>query len=188
MEMLDLYTKDRVRTGQTIARGAKIPDGFYRLVVHVCIFNASGEMLIQLRNPKKDGWAGYWDVSLGGAAVAGDTSREAAIREAGEELGLDLREILLDARPALSVAFENGFDDFYTVVMELDPNDLHLQASEVVEVRWASEDEIVRRIEDGSFIPYDPNAIRFLFSLRDHMGTRRHLERRNYSPSGSCAL
>ena len=48
MEIWDLYTQDRGKTGETVCRGAKIPDGRFHLQVHVCIFNGKGQMLIQL--------------------------------------------------------------------------------------------------------------------------------------------
>ena len=46
MELFDLYTADRVKTGRTMVRGGQTPEGFYRLVVHICIFNPEGKMLI----------------------------------------------------------------------------------------------------------------------------------------------
>ena len=53
MELFDLYTRDRVKTGRTMVRGDKVPEGLYRLVVHVCIFDPEGRMLIQQRQPFK---------------------------------------------------------------------------------------------------------------------------------------
>lgn len=35
MELWDLYTKDRHKTGKTMMRGAEQPEDLYRLVVHV---------------------------------------------------------------------------------------------------------------------------------------------------------
>ena len=81
MELWDLYTEDRQPTGLTMVRGSEHPEGYYRLVVHVCIFNSRGQMLIQQRQPFKDGWPNMWDVSVGGSVVAGESSREAAERE-----------------------------------------------------------------------------------------------------------
>jgi len=49
MERWDLYTQDREKTGKTMVRGDKTPEGFFHLQVHVCIFNTRGEMLIQQR-------------------------------------------------------------------------------------------------------------------------------------------
>jgi hypothetical protein len=41
-EYIDLYTVDREYTGKTAIRGEKLPEGTYRMVVHVCIFNSKG--------------------------------------------------------------------------------------------------------------------------------------------------
>lgn len=46
MELWDLYTKDRVLTGETHVRGQPLPAGRYHLVVHVWIRNAKGQYLI----------------------------------------------------------------------------------------------------------------------------------------------
>ena len=53
MELFDLYTAEREKTGKTMVRGDRTPDGYYRLVVHVCIFDREGRMLIQQRQPFK---------------------------------------------------------------------------------------------------------------------------------------
>ena len=47
MELFDLYTAEREKTGRTMVRGEPVPEGYYRLVVHVCIFDPEGRMLIQ---------------------------------------------------------------------------------------------------------------------------------------------
>ena len=86
MELFDLYTAEREKTGKTMVRGDRTPEGYYRLVVHVCIFDREGRMLIQQRQPFKQGWSNLWDISVGGSAVAGDSSRSAAERETLEEL------------------------------------------------------------------------------------------------------
>lgn len=68
MEIFDLYDRDRFPTGEVMPRGQKPPIGRYHLVVHICIFNQEGQMLIQKRSQQKGFWAGLWDVSVGGAA------------------------------------------------------------------------------------------------------------------------
>ena len=47
-------------------------------------------MLIQRRQPFKRGWSNLWDITVGGNAIAGDSSRSAAERETRAELGLSL--------------------------------------------------------------------------------------------------
>ena len=178
MEQWDIYDRNRMLTGKTICRGQPLPQGQYHLMVHVCLFNSRGEMLIQLRQAwKKYGdWPNTWDLSAGGSAVAGDTSATAAQRELAEELG-----IVLDfscRRPNLSVQYEDGFDDFYLVSMDVDETALTLQPEEVQRVRWAGCDEILAMIEREEFIPYYPSLIRLLFDMRHQYGGHRHEYRR----------
>ncbi|MBO2515957.1 MAG: NUDIX hydrolase [Clostridiales bacterium] len=166
MERVDLYTADRVKTGQTIVRGEPVPEGTCYLVIHVCIFDPAGRMLIQQRQPYKKGWSNLWDVSVGGHAVAGDTSQSAAERETREELGLDID--LSGVRPSLTIHFGHGFDDYYALTRDLDPAMLTLQPEEVQAVRWATEKEILSMIDDGTFIPYEKSLISLLFTRRIH--------------------
>jgi isopentenyldiphosphate isomerase len=168
-EIIDLYDVDRVPTGKTARRGEPLEEGTYRMVVHVCIFNSKGEMLIQKRADDIVRWPSYWDISVGGGASAGDTSRMAAERETAEELGLSID--FSDRRPVISVNFSDGFDDFYTIEMDLSPEDLQLQTEEVADARWASREEIEGMIDDGSFIPYQKELLGYLFFAREGRGT-----------------
>ena len=169
MELWDLYDRDRVKTGETIQRGDALPRGRYHMVVHVVIFKVQGQMLIQQRQPFKAGWPNLWDVTVGGSAVAGDSSQMAAERETLEEIGLPID--LSDERPKLTIHFNHGFDDVYTLVKDVDLNALTLQESEVQAVRWADEAEVQQMIADGRFIPYHPSLITLLFALRNQRGT-----------------
>lgn len=166
MELFDLYTADRVKTGRTMVRGEPVPENYYRLVIHVCIFAPDGRMLIQQRQPFKDDWKNLWDISVGGSAVTGDTSRTAAERETREELGLAID--LSDVRPTMTLYWEHGFDDYYLLTMPVDLDSLRLQPEEVQAVRWAEKDEILRMIDEGSFIPYEKSLVELLFFRRNH--------------------
>ncbi len=173
MELFDLYTADREKTGRTMVRGEPVPEGFYRMVVHVCIFSPEGKMLIQQRQPFKSGWPNLWDVTVGGNAVSGDSSRSAAERETLEELGLSID--LAGIRPTMTIYWEHGFDDYYVLTQDVDPAALRLQYEEVQAVRWAGPEEILEMIDDGRFIPYEKSLIELLFFRRDHRSahTRR---------------
>ena len=168
MEIWDLYTRDRIPTGEVHQRGMPLPDGRYHMVVHVVIFNTKGEMLIQQRQPFKSGWPNLWDITVGGSAVAGDTSRTAAERETLEEIGLAID--LSREQPRLTIPFDVGFDDIYTLTMDVDLSSLRLQESEVQAVRWAGESEILSMLADRQFIPYHRAFIQLLFALKDSRG------------------
>ncbi len=56
--------------------------------VHILVFNAAGELLLQKRSPWKDKSPGLWDSSTAGHVDAGETYEEAAHRELREEIGI----------------------------------------------------------------------------------------------------
>lgn len=164
MEVWDLYDKDRIKTGETMVRGSKFKENTYHLVVHVCIFNLEGKMLIQQRQPFKDGWPNMWDITVGGSAVSGDTSQLAAEREVYEEIGYKLS--LDGIRPSLTINFDKGFDDIYLIQKDVDISKLRLQYEEVQSVKWASKEEILSMIDEEIFIPYHKSLIDLLFFMR----------------------
>ena len=164
MELVDLYDENRVPLGRVGERHAPKEPGEYRMVVHVCVFDSRGRLLIQKRTAGKRVWPEMWDVSVGGGVDAGETSRQGAEREVREELGYDLD--LTGVRPAVTVNFEGGFDDFFVVTREADLGSLRLQKEEVSDVRWASLEEVLAMRADGRFIPYPPSFLRFLFEAR----------------------
>lgn len=168
MELWDLYTKDRERINYTIAKGETQPNDTYRMVVHICIFNTKGEMIIQQRQPFKAEWSNMWDISVGGSAIAGDTSQMAAERELREELGIELS--FENIRPSLTVNFDKGFDDIYLIEKNIELSELSLQYEEVKTVKWANMKKIMQMIDNGSFIPYHKALIELLFSMRNHYG------------------
>ena len=162
-EIWDCYDIDRNKTGRVMRRGDPIRDGDYHLVVHACVIDPSGRMLIQRRTEDKAGWPGMWDVTMGGSALAGETSRDAAKRELWEEIGLDVD--LCGVKPNLSVNYRRNFDDFFILRRSCDIASLRLQAEEVSDVMWAERDEIHRMIDEGSFIPYFHSLIDTIFDL-----------------------
>lgn len=169
MEILDIYDRDRRKTDRTAIRGQPLEKGDFRVVIHVCLFNSKGEMLIQRRQPFTKGWAGMWDVTVSGSAVSGDSSSGAAIRETSEEIGITLSSD--DLRQVCTVNFDEGFDDFYIVNKDIDISALTLQPEEVAEVKWANMDTIIRLIDEERFIPYHKSFIEMLFWFNNHSGT-----------------
>jgi len=168
MELVDLYDENRIPLGKTAERYAKKKHGEYRMVVHVCVFDRQGRMLIQQRSKEKGAWGGYWDVTIGGGVDAGETSRQGAEREFLEELGYPLD--LTGRRPHLTVNFSGGFDDFYLLVRDIDLQELKLQKEEVQQVRWASREEIFELLDADRFIHYPKSFLDYLFDSRSSFG------------------
>lgn len=168
MELVDLYDENRLPLGRTGERSDSRKPGEYRMVVHVCVFDSRGRLLIQQRTLQKRIWPGLWDVSVGGGVDAGETSRQGAEREFREELGFSLD--LGGLRPSVTVNFDGGFDDFYILTEDLNLETLMLQKEEVQAVHWAALEEILNMADEGIFIPYPKSFLRFLFDMRTRFG------------------
>ncbi len=109
-----------------------------------------------------------WDISLGGCSISGETSRESAKRELFEELGIDYD--FSNERPYITINFDNGFDYFYFVNIDLNLDDLKLQENEIQNIKWASREEIKLMIKKEIFIPYVATFIDSLFDLKNQRG------------------
>ena len=170
IEMFDVYTRDRKPTGRVIARGEREPQGFCRLIVHVCIFDTDKRrMLIQRRQPWKKSYAGMWDITVSGSVKAGEGSREAIMREISEEIGLDLSSD--EVRLVQTMYGAGRIDDVYIAVKDADIDSLSLQYDEVAEVRWATLDEIFALQDAGEFVGYRPEQLKLYFALADGRGS-----------------
>lgn len=164
-ELFDLYDHRRQPLGQTVARGTPLPTHAYHVVAHVCVFNRQGQLLIQQRQPFKQGWPNLWDVSAAGSALHGETSQQAASRELWEELGYAFD--FSDHAPVFTHVFHHpkgrGFDDFYALHADIDLAQLTLQKAEVQAVQWATLPEVQQLLATGQFLPYHPDFMSFLF-------------------------
>ena len=164
MELWDVYDAKRNKTGKTMVRGDTFAEGTYHLVVHVCVFNTKGELLLQHRQTFKSGFPNLWDITVGGSALCGEESYQAAEREAMEEMGIPLD--LKNVRPQVTVSFHNAFDDVYVVEKDLELGDLRFQYEEVQGAKWATREEIYELMEQGAFVPYCKGFIDWVFDSR----------------------
>ncbi len=164
MELLDLYDVNRNKTTLVIKRGEKIPKGYYRLVVHVCIFNHNNELLIQQRSANKK-WPNKWDITAGGCVSSGYDSQSTMSKELKEELNLEID--FSKIRPVFTFNFDEGFDDFYLIKKDIELKNIVLQQEEVQAVKWATIDEVLNLINNNQFITYSEELIRLLFQIKD---------------------
>ena len=93
-----------------------------------------------------------WDCSVAGSAILGENTKETAIREAKEELGIDLD--IKKSEILFVVKFSCGFDDIWLVKQNVDMSDLKLQYEEVADAKWVKRNEIKKLISNGEFIAY----------------------------------
>ena len=125
MELWDLYDENRVPLGRTHPRGEPVPEGTYHLAVIVVILNPRGEVLLTRRAKEKAVCPGWWE-NTGGAALAGETSLQAILRELLEETGLapDPQELTLLLREDRRT---DAHFDIYALTWEGEPEDIRFQ-------------------------------------------------------------
>lgn len=164
MERLDTYFREHQKTGRIVNRNnykGEIPNE-YLMVVHLCVFNTKGEMLIQKRQLHKDRYPGMWDISAGGFAQSGETANDAVLREADEELGMKVDSG--SVRYIMSVPFSYVLDEFFSVQGDYKIDDFTPQQEEVLELKWATLEEVLELCKEGQFVDYDVNLLSYCFS------------------------
>ena len=134
MELNDIYDKDRKLTGRTHRRGTPWKKGEYGLVVCVWVYDGRGNLLLTRRAPQKS-FAGTWENS-GGAAKAGENSRQAIKRELLEETGIRAEE----AEFELLCTGRDKFChyDFYCLRRNIPIEQVVLQPGETDAAKWVT--------------------------------------------------
>ena len=146
-EKRDLYDSDSNCTGISYFKGDAIPDGFYPMVVMVCIQNENGDFLMQKRVPQK---GGDWGVT-GGHPKSGETPVEGMLTEIKEELGVEVSAKDLEI-------FSEGCDgtDCYKMFYlktNFKIEDFEIQKEELTEVRWFSMSKLQEMVKNKILNP-----------------------------------
>ncbi len=134
MEWNDVYDENRNLTGRVHKRGTPWGPGEFGLVVCVWVYDGNGRILLT-RRAKGKSFAGTWENS-GGAAKAGETSRQAIARELFEETGIRAEENEFEFLG--SDRDRNTFYDFYCLRRTVRLKDIVLLPGETDDVQWAS--------------------------------------------------
>ena len=145
MELNDIYDENRDLTGRVHRRGTHWLPGEYGLVVCVWVYDGKGHLLLT-RRAKGKSFAGTWENS-GGAAKAGETSREAVARELFEETGIKASPEEFEFLD--SDQERNMFYDHYCLKREMPLKDIVLLPGETDDCMWASFGKVHWMIRTG---------------------------------------
>ena len=138
MEWNDIYDARRNLTGRLHRRGEPWKKGEYGLVVCVWVYDGEGRILMTRRAPEKS-FPGTWENS-GGAAQAGENSRQAICRELFEETGIRAAEEEFEY-------LESGMDrnvhyDYYCLKKVVPLEEIVLLPGETDDAKWVTYDQI----------------------------------------------
>jgi|LGVF01.2.fsa_nt_gb 8-oxo-dGTP pyrophosphatase MutT (NUDIX family) len=161
MEKFDLYDKNFHKLHKTMNRGDTNNTGEYHLVVHIWIKNSDNLFLIQQRNKLDDQVPFQW-ACTGGAALKGESSLEAVLRETKEEIGLTINQSNLQLLKRYFINHEkaNYITDLYILKEDILLKDLKLDTLEVRDVLYKTMPEIKQMIKDNQFWDYERILIR----------------------------
>ena len=148
MELVDLYNGQKELTNETVEK-KNVPDGKFRLSVHVWITNGKGELLVQQRLATAHKFPNMWAVT-GGAVKAGESSLDVVLRELSEELGIKANK---DEMKFIA-SYRRKFDyvDVWLLNKNIDIKDIKLQEDEVQAVRWVTLEEFEEMLKNKEAI------------------------------------
>ena len=134
MELVDLLNNRKELTGETCERNA-VPEGKYRLSIHIWIVNDKNEILIQQRSASRKMFPNMW-TNTGGACIAGETSIETVFRELKEELNVipNIDDLELIA----SYKRKKDYVDVWVLRQNVNITDLKFNDNEVQDAKWVT--------------------------------------------------
>lgn len=91
-EFIDIATKNGILTGDIEKKSVIHQKGLYHHTAHVWFYTSEKEILLAQRSAEKTICPLLWDVSVAGHIDAGETPKEAAVREIKEEIGVNILE------------------------------------------------------------------------------------------------
>lgn len=182
MEWFDVVDAKGNPTGRTVERATAHAEGIRHRTAHIWVVrhrDGRDECLLQRRSLEKDSFPGQYDTSSAGHIRAGDEPLPSAVREIGEELGLQVKAedlcpagmfaILVDARFHDKPFHDHEVAFVYVLARDVDETKLVLQKEEVSSVRWFGVEETWRAVlsEDPRFcVPVGGLAI-----LREYLAS-----------------
>lgn len=131
-------------------------------VVHVLVFNSRGMLLLQKRSMKKSTEPGKWDSSVGGHVNPGEDVRDAAAREAAEELGITLSH----PEPLQEYVHRDGREtELVTSFRTIHDGEFRFSRDEIDEIRFWEIHEIQSSLGTGIFTPHFESQFRRCLNL-----------------------
>jgi 8-oxo-dGTP pyrophosphatase MutT (NUDIX family) len=131
---------------------------------YLLVYNGRGELFIHQRTAAKDVYPSYWDVAVGGVLAAGEDYDAGAVREAREEIGVDVEpERLFLFRYSDERSIAQGM-----VYRATHNGPFRLQPEEIVRGEFVPPYEVLRRAESDPFCP-DGLAVLMEYRKRGRM-------------------
>ena len=167
-EYIDLVDKHGNPLGTSELKSVIHQKGYYHHTAHIWLYTKNGYVLLSQRSAKKSICPLLWDVSVAGHIDAGETIKQAAIRETQEEIGLTILESQLKPVGVFpcfqtydSGIIDNEFHNTFIAELNTPITALKVQEEEVEALKLISISEFQNLIDtigaSNHFIPSNKN-------------------------------
>ncbi len=155
-EIWDLYNKNRELLGKDHVRGKQLLVDGYHLVVYVWIRNSKGEYLISQRYANRLTYSLMWEC-VGGSIVKGEDSLLGAIREAKEEVGVDLMSengqvFFTKTRKIIEGKIFNDIMDVWLFDYDGEVDLGNATTDEMTQIAWMNREQIKELFDVNMFV------------------------------------
>lgn len=155
-EIWDLYNENRELIGKDHVRGEQLPIDGYHLVVHVWIRNSKGDYLISQRSANRPAYPLMWEC-VGGSVVKGENSLLGAIREAREEVGVELKPengkvLFTKTRKVIDGRIYNDIMDVWLFEYDGEVDLSNATTDEVAQAVWMNRSQIKELFDANMFV------------------------------------
>jgi isopentenyldiphosphate isomerase len=180
-ELLDICDENNNLLGVQKMKTEAHRDGLWHRSVHIWIYNANGEILLQLRAMEKPLYPNMWDISVAGHVSAGEDPIISGLREAEEEVGLQIVKEDLDfwmIRKHQTVFRDIKNNEFYYVYFlkfDGDINQLKLQVEEVQKIEFFPIDKITEALKTNpdKYVPHGDYWFEVFQEVKNRLGDKK---------------
>lgn len=153
MELWEVLDGEGNPTGEIMEKYDKkvFERGLYHLGSDIWIINSDNKILIQKRSTLKRLEPNVWAMT-GGSVILGENSLKTIVREAKEELDIDINADNLEFITKFRTG--NVWIDTYVLRGDYDISKMKFQEDEVSDAKWATWDEIEDLVNNGQFIKH----------------------------------
>lgn len=147
MEYLQVFDENKNILNEKIARSDKfnIEKGKYFMIVLLIIENDKHKFLVEKTSIERNNVFAF----LGGHVTYGDSNIKTVVKEAKEEIGIDITEDEIEYID--TTKHDIAFSDTFYIKKNIDLKDIKVQEEEVDSVYWMSKEEIFELDKKGEF-------------------------------------
>lgn len=162
-ELIDVLDENGIKTGEILPRKEVHKRGLWHRIIVVAIIDENNKILMQQRSLKKDTNPGKWDISVAGHVSSGQSSKQAAVREIEEEVGIIIKEEELkyiltykkESKPKADYIDKQIYDFYIARVKGINMKNITLQETEVEDAKLVTKEDFKNIIESGNIVDRD---------------------------------